>query len=137
MQACGGRAGGSKAQAAIANDGRKRPADSRRFWAVPSHLLLAKCNRYATIAKLATRLLAACPIVGDKLYGGAAGLYLSQLKQDYKRGRDPERPLMGRLALHAQRLSLRHPVTGEALAVEAPLPHDFEISLKYLRRFAR
>jgi RluA family pseudouridine synthase len=80
---------------------------------------------------------AGSPIVGDELYGGAAGLYLSQLKRDYKRGRDPERPLMGRLALHAQRLSLRHPATGEALAIESPLPHDFEVSLKHLRRFAQ
>ena len=80
---------------------------------------------------------AASPIVGDKLYGGAAGLNLSELKRGYKPGRDPERPLMGRLALHAMGLSFRHPVTGAALAVESPLPHDFEVSLKYLRRFAR
>ncbi len=46
------------------------------------------------------------PLVADALYGGAAGLGLE------------------RQALHAVRLALRHPVTGEALAFDEPLPPD-------------
>jgi 23S rRNA pseudouridine1911/1915/1917 synthase len=48
------------------------------------------------------------PLVADTVYGGS--------------------PLLGlrRQALHAFRLAFTHPVTGEALAFEAPLPPDFQ-----------
>jgi hypothetical protein len=39
-------------------------------------------------------------------------------------------------ALHAEQLSLAHPVTGEALTITAPWPKDLTVALKYLRRFA-
>ena len=45
------------------------------------------------------------PIVGDAVYGEAW-------------------PGLPRHALHAWRLSLLHPATGEPLHVEAPLPND-------------
>lgn len=76
------------------------------------------------------------PIVADSLYGGKP-LWLSRLKKDYHLKRDQEeRPLMGRLALHAERLALTHPVTGQSVTIEAPLPKDFTVAIKYLRRFA-
>lgn len=75
------------------------------------------------------------PIVGDPLYGGGEGLLLSHFKAKYKPGRGGERPLIGRLALHAHRLTLRHPATGADLTVTAPLPHDFEVALKNLRKY--
>lgn len=76
------------------------------------------------------------PIVADSVYGGKP-LWLSRLKRDYhlKPGHE-ERPLMGRLALHAGKLTLPHPVTGQSITIEAPPPKDFAVSLKYLRRFA-
>jgi 23S rRNA pseudouridine1911/1915/1917 synthase len=46
------------------------------------------------------------PLVADALYGGAPALGLA------------------RQALHAARLSLTHPLTGEALVLSAPLPAD-------------
>ena len=52
------------------------------------------------------------PVVGDGDYGG---------KKD-KQGR--QAPIQ-RQALHAFRLDLKHPATGEAISVEAPLPEDF------------
>jgi len=76
------------------------------------------------------------PLAVDTEYGGRDGLYLSELKPRYKHKKDrPERPLLGRLSLHAARIALAHPITGEPLAIEAPLPKDFEISLKNLRRY--
>ena len=48
------------------------------------------------------------PLVGDSLYGGQI------------------QPLMPRQALHAERLSFDHPVTGQALDFQSPLPVDFE-----------
>ena len=77
-----------------------------------------------------------CPIVADRYYGKGRGVFLSDIKKRYKQKAEPEKPLMGRLALHAHRLTLLHPVTGEKLAIEAPLPKDFELTIKYLRRFA-
>ena len=79
---------------------------------------------------------AGLPIVGDSLYGGKP-LWLSRLKRDYHLKRDQEeRPLIGRVALHAGKLTLAHPRTGELLTIEAPLPKEFTVALKYLRRFA-
>jgi 23S rRNA pseudouridine1911/1915/1917 synthase len=79
---------------------------------------------------------AGAPIVNDPFYGNPdVGLRLSDFKRGYK-GRDDEKPLVGRLALHASELTLKHPVTREPLTLISPLPHEFEVALKYLRKFA-
>lgn len=77
-----------------------------------------------------------CPLIADYDYGSGFPLLLSKMKPHYKMKSDGERPLMGRPALHAERLELLHPVTGAPLVVEAAMPKDFEVSLKYLRRYA-
>ena len=78
-----------------------------------------------------------CPIVADPLYGDGRGLFLSEIKARYKAHADrAERPLIGRLALHAEGIALNHPTTGQRLTIEAPLPKDFQVALKYLRRCA-
>ena len=74
------------------------------------------------------------PIVGDEAYGGEP-LFLSQLKRKYRPSADGERPMIGRSALHAHTLRLAHPVTNAELLLEAPLPKDMEVGLKYLRKF--
>jgi hypothetical protein len=33
-------------------------------------------------------------------------------------------------------LTVKHPTTKEPLTIAAPLPHEFEVALKYLRKFA-
>ena len=76
------------------------------------------------------------PVLNDPIYGvPEIKLLLSDLKRRYK-GRDEEKPLIARLALHVSELTLTHPVTREPLTLRAPLPHEFEIALKYLRKFA-
>src|SRR3569623_498425 len=55
------------------------------------------------------------PLVGDPLYG-PTGQPLENL---------PGLPGDGGYFLHAQYLKLRHPVTGEQINVEAPLPPEF------------
>ena len=82
---------------------------------------------------LATR---GTPVLNDPLYGDATQLLLSNLKRGYK-GRVDERPLLTRLALHAGALTFTHPLTREPVTVTAPLPKDFEVALKYLRKFAK
>jgi 23S rRNA pseudouridine1911/1915/1917 synthase len=77
------------------------------------------------------------PIFGDSFYGGAS-LLLSHLKSGYrlKPGHE-ERPLISTLALHAERLSLPHPVTGALVEISAPWPKDLSVAIKYLRRYDR
>lgn len=76
------------------------------------------------------------PLVGDSTYGGNP-LFLSTLKPDYRlKAHDVERPLMGRSALHALRLSLVHPATGNEVTIESPMPKEFAVSIKYLQRYA-
>ena len=77
------------------------------------------------------------PLVADRFYGDGHGLLLSELKRGYKHKAEPERPLMGRLALHAESLTFAHPATGATMTVRAPYPHDFTLALKYLSRFAK
>jgi len=76
------------------------------------------------------------PIVGDELYGGKK-LWLSRLKKDYhlKPGRE-ERPLIARVALHAESLEVPHPVTGQMVSIKAEWPKDIKVAVKYLRLFA-
>jgi 23S rRNA pseudouridine1911/1915/1917 synthase len=67
---------------------------------------------------------AAMPIVGDPLYGeprhrGIADPTLAAACRDFPRQ-----------ALHAWRLALPHPVTGEPLTLEAPLPPDLLLLLE-------
>ena len=76
------------------------------------------------------------PVVADELYGGKK-LWLSRLKRDFrlKPGRE-ERPLISRAALHAEELSLPHPVTGEPVTIKSEWPKDFRVAAKYLRQYA-
>jgi 23S rRNA-/tRNA-specific pseudouridylate synthase len=76
------------------------------------------------------------PIAGDALYGGRP-LLLSLLKHDYrlKPGAE-ERPLIATVALHAERLELVHPVTGQTVVMSANWPKDLTVAVKYLRRYA-
>ncbi|HWD20578.1 MAG TPA: RluA family pseudouridine synthase [Verrucomicrobiae bacterium] len=76
------------------------------------------------------------PMVGDPVYGGPP-LLLSSLKRDYtlKRGKE-ERPLIGRVALHAEKLTIKHPTSGAQITIDAPWPKDFTVAVKYLRRYA-
>jgi len=79
---------------------------------------------------------AGAPILNDPLYGEpGAELKLSSLKRGYK-GRDDEQALVRRLALHSRALTLLHPISRQPFTVEAPMPKDFEVALKYLRKFA-
>ena len=55
------------------------------------------------------------PVAGDRIYGGAGG-----------RAAGPAAPEAGpRLMLHAWRLEIEHPASGERERFEAPIPPDF------------
>jgi 23S rRNA-/tRNA-specific pseudouridylate synthase len=76
------------------------------------------------------------PILNDPFYGdGVTTLMLSQLKRGYK-GRADEKPLIARLALHASGITIKHPATKAPFTIRTGLPNEFEVALKYLRKFA-
>jgi 23S rRNA pseudouridine1911/1915/1917 synthase len=76
------------------------------------------------------------PLAIDALYGSSDPLLLSALKRSYRpKAGAVEHPLMARLTLHAQALSLRHPTHGGTCTWLAPLPKDFTAVLRNLRRY--
>ncbi|MGV3772702.1 MAG: RluA family pseudouridine synthase [Verrucomicrobiales bacterium] len=75
------------------------------------------------------------PIIGDLQYHGRP-LFLSSIKKNYRKGTDDELPLIRRVALHAESLEITHPTSGETVRMEAKLPKDFQVTLKYLRKYA-
>lgn len=76
------------------------------------------------------------PIVGDTLYDGRE-LRLSELKRNYRLKRGQlEKPLLDRVALHAEGLDLPHPETQELVTIRSEWPKDLQVAVKYLRRYA-
>ena len=68
------------------------------------------------------------PLIGDPVYGGRLKLpprCSDRLAQTLRK--------FHRQALHAARLGLEHPVTGEQMEWEVPMPEDMEQLLKALR----
>lgn len=77
-------------------------------------------------------------IYGDEIYGRALQLWLSSIKPGYRlKPGTFERPLTPSLALHAWKLELPHPITRQLLQMEAPMPRDLAVALKYLRKYAQ
>ena len=82
------------------------------------------------------------PLAIDPLYhpprpGTPAGIFLSAFKRDYRpTSGQPERPLMDRLTLHAERLRFMLP-NGERKELTATVPKDLRALLNQLRRHSR
>jgi 23S rRNA pseudouridine1911/1915/1917 synthase len=64
------------------------------------------------------------PLVGDMTYGARQNKKLAELT-----GFEPPRVM-----LHARELSFIHPRTEKEMSFESPLPEDFRVALKSLRR---
>lgn len=79
-------------------------------------------------------MLSGLTIACDPLYGDGKALYLSKIKRSWRGDAYEERPLLDRLALHAYRIELAHPVTGKPLVVTAPYPRDLESTRKQLKK---
>lgn len=74
------------------------------------------------------------PLLVDPVYGNAQAFFLSQIKRNYKIAIE-EKPIMQRLSLHADSITFLHPVSGKQFTVHAPLPDDFLLVLKMLRKY--
>ncbi len=74
-----------------------------------------------------------CPVLCDRQYGSRARLMLSELSHN---ALDTDL-LLDRQALHAWRLKFQHPIGGQPLAFEAPLPDDFVRTIDALRTWRK
>jgi len=70
-----------------------------------------------------------CPVLCDRLYGGRSQITRGELRG----GTADDAVLLKRQALHARRLELTHPIRGERIAFDAPLPADLQQVLDVLR----
>ena len=76
------------------------------------------------------------PVTGDPIYPGGP-LRLSSIKPNFRlKPHDAERPLMNRPAVHLEELAFQHPLTEIRVAIQAALPKDMAVALKYLRKYA-
>lgn len=75
------------------------------------------------------------PIVCDPLYGDGKPLLLSAVKSKFKLSKNEleERPILGRLALHAYQLSFTD-IDGNIIDLEAPLHKDMRATLQQLAK---
>lgn len=72
-------------------------------------------------------------IVCDPLYSGNQHpVFLSEIKRNWRGNEKEERPLLSRLALHAYKLEINHPKSGERLTFTAEYWKDMEATRKQL-----
>jgi 23S rRNA pseudouridine1911/1915/1917 synthase len=74
-----------------------------------------------------------CPVLCDRLYGGRSQITRGELCG----GPADAEVLLDRQALHARRLKINSPLTGEPLEFIAPIPADLERMLEQLRKCRR
>jgi RluA family pseudouridine synthase len=74
------------------------------------------------------------PIICDRIYGDGKPFFLSQVKSRYFSEGD-EKPLLSRMALHADSISFMDQAKGERVSFTAEMPKDMRSVLKYLRKF--
>ena len=74
-------------------------------------------------------------IVCDPLYSGnQKPVRLSEIKKKWNGDEYEERPLLSRLALHAYKIEINHPKSGERLTFTAPYPKDMDDTRKQLAK---
>jgi 23S rRNA pseudouridine955/2504/2580 synthase/23S rRNA pseudouridine1911/1915/1917 synthase len=78
------------------------------------------------------------PIVCDELYGDGKPVLLSSIKKKFNLAKkeEEEKPIMGRMALHALSLKFTN-MNGETVELEAPLPKDMKAFLQQLRKWKK
>jgi len=72
------------------------------------------------------------PVFGDVMYGGRTQR-LGGLLPRYRKQAIHLLDIMKRQALHCAEMEFRHPVSGDATRITAPLPEDMQKAVNYLR----
>lgn len=125
-----GRHPGDRVRMAVRPDGRRAVTDYRVQARYRAHTLLRVILETGRTHQIRVHMAwLRHPVLGDPVYGrGNAPV----------KGASPEvaRTLQAfpRQALHARRLRLAHPVSGETLALEAPVPEDMAGLIATLKR---
>lgn len=70
-----------------------------------------------------------CPVLCDRQYSGRSTITRGEVRDEAS----DKSILLNRQALHARRLALSHPVNGEGISFEAPIPDDLAATLAELR----
>ena len=75
------------------------------------------------------------PIACDELYGDGKPVFISAFKSKFKlsKKQEEEKPILNRLALHANRLKF-HDMNGKEIELEAAMPKDLKATLQQLRK---
>lgn len=76
------------------------------------------------------------PILCDALYGLTNPIFVSSIKKNYhlSKHEEEEKPILNRLALHAQGLSFVDP-QGKRITIACPLPKDMSAFIKQCRKW--
>jgi len=72
------------------------------------------------------------PIFGDVVYGGGA-TYAKSFHVKYTQVINRLLKTIPRVALHAKKLEISHPITGKKMSFSAPIPTDFKTAIEILR----
>ncbi len=132
------RADGDRKHRTVPDPQRGKPSVTalRVLERLRAYALLEAVPRTGRTHQIRAHLAAAgFPIAGDALYGGGEGVFAATAASSFTK-EEPGPPLLDRPGLHARFLAIRHPVTGERLAFEAPYPADLAETLDHLRRAA-
>jgi 23S rRNA pseudouridine1911/1915/1917 synthase len=124
---------------AISKQGR--PA--RTFWRIEERLgpftLLRVFPKTGKTHQIRVHLKSiGLPLAIDPLYNpkGPSSLMLSSFKRNYHKSNHPERPLINRLTLHAEKMTLQN-LDAASLNLLAAIPKDFRATLSQLRKISR
>ena len=128
-------------------DARHRTVVNKKFGkaSVTDFRLIGSCGPYSWIEakpltgrthQIRVHLQAnGLSIVCDPLYSGnQKPVRLSEIKKKWNGDEEEERPLLSRLALHAYKIELTHPVSNQPLSFTAPYPKDMEDTRKQLSK---
>ncbi len=77
------------------------------------------------------------PLSCDPMYSRRTALFASDIKgRKFKSKKDvAPRPLIGRSILHAWKLAFEHPMTQEAIQIEADIPKDIRAVISQLKKW--
>ncbi|HPN72099.1 MAG TPA: RluA family pseudouridine synthase [Saprospiraceae bacterium] len=80
------------------------------------------------------------PLFIDEVYGTRSSFKVSELKgrkYHISKHEEEERPLISRQTLHSHKLVFKHPITGETLNLECPLPKDMRALISQAEKWTK
>lgn len=120
-------------------DGHSTSRDAETFWEVTERFtgfaalkVMPKTGRTHQIRVHLAHI--GHPVLCDRLYSGRSEITRGEIGGA---GQPQGEVVLARVALHARRLEVRHPASGEPIVFEAPLAEDIRQTLEVLRKLAK